>query len=79
MKRKTKVVPTLASPVLALAKIIINKTPDGDLGYGEASNMVSEVWDQFDAAGATVGDLEDITGYMRWRKMDGFCETNPIA
>jgi hypothetical protein len=76
-QRKTKK-PVLAEPIVALANNIINKTPDASVGFSEASDMVSELWDQFDAAGATVGDLEAITGYIRWRKFEGFCETAPI-
>jgi len=77
MKKKV-IKPVLAESVKALAKTIINKTPDGDVGYSEASDTVSDVWDQFETAGANVGDLEGIQGYIRWAKFEGFCEAAPI-
>lgn len=77
MKRKTKK-PALAEPVRVLARTIINNTPDGSPGYDEAAATVSEIWDQFDAAGATVNDMENITTYIRWAKFEGFCIESPI-
>jgi len=79
MKRTRKAKPTLAPPVLALVKMLVNKTPDGSVGYDEAAGMVSELWDQFDAAGATVADMENICGFIRWAKWEGFCEASPLA
>lgn len=78
MKRKTKA-PPLIPAVLALVKVVVNKTAEGDVGYAEAASMVSEVWDQFDAAGATVGDMDAIMGQVRWMKWEGFGEADPIS
>jgi hypothetical protein len=71
--------PALPDAVRGLAKTLINNTPDGDIGYNEAANTVSEIWDQFDANGAVVGDLEHICGFIRWAKCEGFGLDNPIA
>lgn len=68
----------LPEAVLTLAKKLVNNTPDGDAGYGEAADTVSEIWDQFDAAGATVKDMERITGFIRYCKFEGFCKTCPV-
>jgi hypothetical protein len=78
MKRKTKA-PPLIPAVLGLVKVVVNKTAEGDVGYAEAASMVSEVWDQFDAAGATVGDMDAIMGQVRWMKWEGFCEADPVS
>jgi hypothetical protein len=77
MKRKTKT-PPLAPAIKALANTIINNTPDGSPGYDEAAATVSEIWDQFDAAGAGVADMEHICGHIRWAKFEGFCIQSPI-
>ncbi len=77
MARKTSK-PALAAPVRGLANTIINNTPDGSPGYDEAAANVSELWDQFDANGATVADMEAICGYIRWAKFEGFCSASPI-
>ncbi len=68
----------LSAPIIRLVKVIINQTPDGDLGHSEASDTVSETWDTFCDVGATISDLEMIVGYIRWRKFEGFCEGCPI-
>jgi hypothetical protein len=78
MKRKTSSKPPLAPAIKTLANTIINNTPDGSVGYDEAANTISEIWDQFDEAGATPADMEQITGYLRWAKWEGFCINSPI-
>ena len=78
MARK-KTQPALPEPVLALAKKLVNNTPDGDQGYGEAADTVSEIWDQFAEGGATVADMERITGYIRYCKFEGFCKGSPVS
>ena len=77
-RKKSNMQPALPEPVLTLAKKLVNNTPDGDVGYGEAADTVSEIWDQFDAAGATVADMERITGYIRYCKFEGFCKGCPV-
>ena len=70
--KKTRL-PVLTPAVRKLAVGIINKTPDGSVGYDEAAHHVSETWDQFEQAGATSADLNNITGFIRWAKWEGFC------
>lgn len=74
MKRRTKA-PAVSAPVMALVKIVVNKTPADDVGYGEAVNMVREMADQFDAAGAKPDDFDNICIQVRWMKWEGFCES----
>lgn len=78
MARKTKN-PALPEAVRGLANTIINNTPDGSPGYDEAAGTVSEIWDQFEANGATVADMDRITGYIRYAKFEGFCTASPIG
>lgn len=75
MKRRT----CLPTPILSLVKKIVNTTPTNELGYAEAADRVNENWGEFVSAGASVGDLEAITGLIRWRKSEGFCEDAPLS
>jgi len=70
--------PVLPLAIRALVVLVINDTPDGPVGYAEAMDGVSGIWQQFDAAGAVVGDLEAIGAYIRWAKCEGFCSTSPM-
>lgn len=75
MKKAT----ALPQPMLMLAKELVNNTPAGDVGYAEAADAVAENWSRFEEVGATVNNIETITGYIRWAKCEGFCASCPIT
>lgn len=74
-KIKRKVLPLL---IRRLAFDIINETPNSDVGYAEAADMVSDMWDQFIAAGAALDDLDNILNLIRWAKWEGFGFGSPL-
>jgi hypothetical protein len=69
---------TIKPAIKNACKIIINQTPAGDLGWQNASDMISDRWDLFEAAGAIVGDLESISAFVHWAKLEGFSDQCPI-
>lgn len=68
----------LPAEVLRIAKSIINATEDGSVGHDAAVGQVSEQWELFENAGATVGNVDEICAYLKWAKCEGFCERTPL-
>jgi hypothetical protein len=71
--------PVLNRPVRSLARSLVNTTPDGDVGYDLAVQGLSDQWPAFLEAGAGIADMEQITGFIRWAKFEGFCQSSPMT
>lgn len=70
----------LNANVKALAVGVINRTPDGSIGYDEAVGLIGEQWGDFALAGGDEPRLyEAVADFVRWAKWEGWCSRTPLA